>query len=33
MLNEEESDRYRRNSDKQLQRKTPYIDLEKDRTI
>ena len=26
-------DRYGRNSDKQLRRKTPYIDLEKDRKI
>ena len=28
-----EPDRYGRNSDKQLRRKTPYIDLEKDRKI
>ena len=33
MLNEEEPDRYGRNSNKQLQRKTPYIDLEKDKKI
>ena len=29
----EEPDGDRRNSDKQLRRKTPYIDLEKDRKI
>ena len=28
-----EPDRYGRNSDKQLRRKTPYIDLEKDKKI
>ena len=33
MVNKEEPDRDRRNSDKQLQRKTPYIDLEKDKKI
>ena len=32
-LREEEPDRGGRNSDKHLQRKTAYIDLEKDRKI